>query len=190
MQDRTCVKIDELEKFVIDVLNKCGMKESDSAIVTEVLLSADKRGIESHGVARLKRYFDYLKSGAVVLDPEIETVVETPVSMVVDGGNGMGQLVAYHTMKRCIEKAKTNFMCFAAIRNSNHYGIAAFYSLMALKENMIGFSFTNSAPLVVPTFGKDATLGTNPISFSCPGNEEKDFLVDMATSTVPRGKLE
>jgi len=102
----------------------------------------------------------------------------------------MGQPIAYKTMKLCVEKAKENLICFATIKNSNHYGIAGYYTLMALKENMIGISLTNSAPLVVPTFAKDAVIGTNPISVGIPTNKEKPFLLDMATSTVPRGKLE
>ncbi|MCP4147651.1 MAG: Ldh family oxidoreductase [bacterium] len=190
MDENVRVKINELESFVRDVLVKTGMNEKDAEISTDVMVCADKRGIKSHGVARLKRYLDHIKSGAIILDAEIKTVVETPVSLVIDGGGGMGQLVGHHAMSRCIEKAKTNFMCFAAIRNSNHYGIAGYYSLMALKENMIGLSLTNSAPLVVPTFGKDALLGTNPISLGVPAKEEKPYLLDMATSTVPRGKLE
>jgi L-2-hydroxycarboxylate dehydrogenase (NAD+) len=187
---RVRVNTKELESFVIEVLTKYGLSEQDARITTGVLICADRRGIESHGVARLKRYVDYIKDGVVKIDAEIKTVNETPVSLVVDGGGGMGQLVAHQTMKRCIEKARDNYICLAAIRNSNHYGIAGYYSLMALKEKMIGVSFTNSAPLVVPTFGKNALLGTNPISIGVPAEKHTDYLLDMATSTVPRGKLE
>ena len=167
-----------------------GMTEEDAAVTADVLVCADKRGIESHGVARLQRYVDDIKLGAIRINANIKTVVETPVSLVIDGDAGVGQVIGYRTMKRCIEKARTNFICMATIRNSNHYGIAGYYSLMALKEDMIGLSFTNSAPLVVPTFGKDAVLGTNPISMGVPARTERPFLLDMATSTVPRGKVE
>ncbi len=190
MDERIRVYVSDLEDFVVEVLKKHGMDETDARICTAVMTSADKRGIESHGVARLKRYVDGIKNGVIRLDAEVQTVQETPVSLVIDGGGGMGQLIGHSAMKRCIEKAKESFICFAAIRNSNHYGIAGYYSQMALDEGMIGLSLTNSAPLVVPTFGKDAILGTNPISMGVPSNGGMPFLLDMATSTVPRGKVE
>jgi len=172
MKDRVYVKTEELEKFTVDVLKAHGLNEKDSRITAAVLLSADRRGIESHGVARLKRYVDGMKSGIIKLDPDVKTIKETPVSLVVDGGGGMGQPIAYNVMKRCIEKAKDGMMCFASVRNSNHYGIAGYYSLMALEEDMIGVSLTNSAPLVVPTFAKDAVVVTNPISIGIPADRE------------------
>ena len=190
MSERIRVNTQELNTFVITIFKKMGMESEDARITTDVLLSGDQRGIESHGVARLKRYIDGIKSGIMKVNPDIKTIVETPVSLVIDGDGGMGQIVGHYTMKRCIEKAKENYICFASVRNSNHYGIAGYYSLQALEENMIGISFTNSAPLVVPTFGKDAMLGTNPISFGIPTKNERPYLLDMATSTVPRGKLE
>ncbi|HLP45642.1 MAG TPA: Ldh family oxidoreductase, partial [Candidatus Kapabacteria bacterium] len=160
MVDLVRVKIKELEEFTKKVFLQLGMNEEDARVSADVLIRADRRGIESHGVARLQRYVDDIKSGVIKINTEIQTIVETPVSLVIDGGGGVGQVIASKTMKRCIEKAKTNFMCFAAIRNSNHFGIAGYYTLMALQENMIGLSFTNTAPLVVPTFGRDAVLGT------------------------------
>jgi LDH2 family malate/lactate/ureidoglycolate dehydrogenase len=190
MNKRVKVVTKELEDFVVDVLQKHGMTATDAMVTADVMVSADKRGIESHGVARLKRYVDGIKTGIIKLDAKIETVVETPVSLLVDGGGHMGQVVAYRTMKRCIEKARQNFICLASIRNSNHYGIAGYYTQMALDEMMIGLSLTNSAPLVVPTFARNAVIGTNPISLGIPAQKEMDFLLDMATSTVPRGKLE
>ncbi len=190
MKQRIYVKTKELENFTVTILKNHGLNENDSVITASVLLSADRRGIESHGVARLKRYVDGIRNGIIKLSPKVSTVVETPVSLVVDGGGGMGQPIAYNTMKRCIEKAKNNMICFASVRNSNHYGIAGYYTLMALEKNMIGISLTNSAPLVVPTFAKDAVIGTNPISIGIPADKQRPFLLDMATSTVPRGKLE
>ncbi len=190
MEERIIVKISELETFVIDVLCNTGLSREDAEITADVLISADRRNIESHGVARLKRYVDGIKTGIINSDARLSIVKETPVSLVVDGNGGMGQAIAYEAMKLCIGKAKKSFMCFASVRNSNHYGIAGYYTMMALKESMIGISLTNSAPLVVPTFGKDATIGTNPISIGFPSKNEKPFLLDMATSTVPRGKLE
>lgn len=190
MQKRVDVKVEDLRKFSEKILIKTGLSEEDARITSDVLLTADQRGIESHGVARLQRYINGVKDGLILSDPEIEIVKETPVSMVIDGGAGMGQPVTYKAMEKCIEKAKSNFMCFASIRNSNHYGIAGYYTLMALEGNLIGFSSTNSAPLVVPTFAKNAMIGTNPISIGVPAKDRYPFLLDMATSTVPRGKLE
>lgn len=189
VSDQVTVKTDELFEFVKQTLTHAGLSGEDACITATVLLTSDQRGIASHGVARLKRYLDAIENGVIIPDARFEIVKETPVSMVVDGHGGMGAVVAYKTMKRCIEKAKDGYLCFASVRNSNHYGIAGFYALMALKEDLIGFSTTNSAPLVVPTFAKDAVIGTNPISIGFPG-KNSSFLLDMATSTVPRGKLE
>jgi len=190
MEARVVVKVSELKTFVIDVLVNTGLPREDAEITADVLISADRRNIESHGVARLKRYVDGIKSGIIIPDARMSIIKETPVSLVINGNGGMGQPIAYNTMKMCIEKAKKGFICFASVRNSNHYGIAGYYTMMALKEKMIGLSLTNSAPLVVPTLGKDATIGTNPISIGFPTKNEKPFLLDMATATVPRGKLE
>ena len=189
MNTNVLVNTKELNFFTKKVLIHAGLSNEDAQITTNVLLSADKRGISSHGVARLKRYLDAIKNGVIIPNATYEIVKETPVSLVIDGNGGMGAVIAYRAMNACIQKAKKNHLCFASIRNSNHYGIAGFYTLMALRENMIGFSTTNSAPLVVPTFAKDAVIGTNPISIGFPG-KKIPFLLDMATSTVPRGKLE
>jgi L-2-hydroxycarboxylate dehydrogenase (NAD+) len=190
MTDMVTVDTKGLRDFTQAVFERVGMSPRDAGISADVLLAADRRGIESHGVARLQRYVDDIKIGVIRVGVKPKTVVETPVSLVIDADGGVGQVVGHDTMQRCIEKAKTGFICFATIRNSNHYGIAGYYTLMALEQNMIGFSFTNSAPLVVPTFGKDSVLGTNPISFGVPAKKHRPFLLDMATSTVPRGKVE
>ncbi len=190
MADFTEVKVSDLEKFVTKCFEKSGMSNEDAKITTDVLIESDKRGIASHGVARLKRYTDGIKDGIMIPDAEYEIIKETPNTLVITGNDGLGQPVSYKTMKLVIEKAKKNNIAFAAVRNSNHYGIAGYYAMMALQENLIGISTTNSFPLVVPTFGKDALLGTNPISITAPTSKERPFVLDMATSTVPRGKLE
>ncbi|MCK4360081.1 MAG: Ldh family oxidoreductase [Candidatus Cloacimonetes bacterium] len=190
MADFTKVKVSDLEKFVTECFEKSGMSNEDSKITTDVLIESDKRGIASHGVARLKRYTDGIKNGIMIPDADYEIIKETPNTLVITGNDGLGQPVSYKTMKLVIEKAKKNNIGFATVRNSNHYGIAGYYSMMALQENLLGISTTNSFPLVVPTFGKDALLGTNPISVAAPTSKERPFVVDMATSTVPRGKLE
>ncbi len=188
--DFTQVKIADLDVFCTECLVKAGMSEEDAKITTDVLIKSDKRGIPSHGIARYQRYITGIKDGIMIPDAQFEIVKETPNSLLVSGKDGLGQPVSYKTMKMVIEKAKKNNMCFAAIRDSNHYGIAGYYSMMALKENLIGFSMTNTFPLVVPTFGKNALLGTNPISITAPTGKERPFVLDMATSTVTRGKLE
>ena len=190
MAERIPVGVERLFDFVTAVFSKIGLTETDARITADVLLAADKRGIESHGVARLQRYVDHIEQGVIRLDAKAETVKETAVSLVIDGHGGMGQVVSYNTMKRCIAKARESGLCLASIRNSNHYGIAGYYTLMALAEDRIGISLTNTAPLVVPTFAKDALIGTNALSFGVPAGKERPFLLDMATSTVPRGKLE
>ena len=189
MSNQIRVSTDGLKKFTTDVLAQL-INKKDASITAEILLSADVRGIESHGVARLYRYIKGLQDGTIIPDVEPEIIKETPVSMVVDGMGGMGQAITYKIMQKCIEKAKTKYICFASIRNSNHYGIAGYYTKMALEENLLGISMTNSAPLVLPTFGKNAVVGTNPISVGIPAQNYPPFLLDMATSTVPRGKLE
>ncbi|MBD3285347.1 malate dehydrogenase [candidate division WOR-3 bacterium] len=184
------VKIEPLRTFTIEVFTKLGMSEENAVITTDVLLASDRRGIASHGVARLKRYVDGIRAGIMKPDAEPEILKETATTLLVDGQAGMGQVVSVKTMRRVIEKARVSGMAAAVIRNSNHYGIAGYCAMTALEHDLIGFSATNSAPLVVPTFGKDAVLGTNPISVAVPAGKERPFVLDMATSTVPRGKLE
>ncbi len=184
------VKVAILQEFTVNILNKLGVSPEDAEITSDVLVSADMRGIESHGVARLKRYVDGINSGVILPYSDLEIIKETPVSLVIDGKGGLGQPIAHKVMKMCIKKVKENYMCFASVRNSNHYGIAGYYTKLALDEDLIGISSTNSAPLVVPTNAKDAIIGTNPISIGIPAKNEKPFLLDMATSTVSRGKLE
>lgn len=190
MEKRILVKVKDLTDFTMEVLINVGLSRKDAKITAEVLVTADRRNIESHGVARLKRYVDGLRSGVINPAGSITIIKETPVSLVIDGNGGMGQPIARAAMELCIAKAKRNYLGFAAVRNSNHYGIAGYYTMLALRQNLIGISLTNSAPLVVPTFGKDMVVGTNPISIGFPTKSHRPFLLDMATSTVPRGKLE
>jgi LDH2 family malate/lactate/ureidoglycolate dehydrogenase len=167
-----------------------GVPEGDDRVTAEVLVTADLRGIDSHGVARARRYVQGLKDGVMLARPDIRTVQETPVTALMDGGAGLGQVVGVRGMRLAMEKALEAGVGFVAVRNSNHYGIAGYYSLMALEEDLIGISMTNAAPLVVPTFGRDAVLGTNPLSIAVPTGDERPFVLDMATSVVTRGKLE
>lgn len=184
------IQIEPLKEFTVNTFEKLGMPRENAEITADVLLASDRRGISSHGVARLKRYVDGIKKGIMKAEVEPTFLKETPTTLLVDGNAGMGQVISVKTMRRVIEKAKENGMAAAVIRNSNHYGIAGYTAMMASEHDLIGFSATNSAPLVVPTFGKDAALGTNPIAIAVPADKERPFVLDMATSTVPRGKLE
>jgi LDH2 family malate/lactate/ureidoglycolate dehydrogenase len=167
-----------------------GVSPQDARITADVLVQANLRGIDSHGVARLARYVNGLRDGVMVAQPAERLVVETPTTATIEAGAGLGQPVSYRAMKAAIAKAKEYGCGFATVRNSNHYGIAGYYAMMALEHGMIGISTTNAAILVVPTFGCDAMYGTNPIALAVPADRERAFVMDMATSTVPRGKLE
>ncbi|MDW7992932.1 MAG: Ldh family oxidoreductase [Anaerolineae bacterium] len=155
-----------------------------------MLVAADLRGIDSHGVARLRRYVEGLQTGMMVARPQERVVHETPATALIDAGAGLGQPVSYRAMQMAIRKALEVGAGFVAVRNSNHYGIAGYYAMMALEHNCIGMSMTNADVMVVPTFGRNAMLGTNPIAVAAPAGRERPFVLDMATSTVPRGKLE
>ncbi|MCL7454035.1 MAG: Ldh family oxidoreductase [Anaerolineae bacterium] len=180
----------KLLDFCVRAFVKMGVQPEDARITADVLVAANLRGIDSHGVARLARYVNGLRDGVMVAQPDTKAIHETPTTVTIDAGAGLGQPVSYRAMKQAIEKAKAYGCGFATIRNSNHYGIAGYYAMMALEEGMIGMSTTNAAVLVVPTFGRDAVYGTNPIALAVPAGQERSFVMDMATSTVPRGKLE
>jgi L-2-hydroxycarboxylate dehydrogenase (NAD+) len=190
MAEFTEVKVDALRKYTEDVFKALGVPEEDAEVTTDVLIAANRRGINSHGVARLKRYVGYIKEGKMNPKTEFTIIKETPVSFSASANNGIGQVAGYRAMNMTIDKAKENGLCFGTVKDSNHYGIAGYYSMMALKHDLIGLSVTNSAPLVLPTFGKQVILGTNPLSIAAPTKKERPFVLDMATSTVPRGKLE
>lgn len=184
------IAYEELLELSVAVLKHNGFPEQKSRTAAEVLVEADARGIHSHGVVRLMRYIRERDGGFINPGAEPAVVWETPVSLVVDGNRSLGQHVGVFAMNRCIEKARQNFFCFASVRNSNHFGISGYYSELAGKNGMIGISMTNTYPLVVPTFGCQALLGTNPIAICIPGTGDMAFHLDMATSVVPRGKIE
>jgi len=186
------VRVDEkaLRGFCEQVLRKLGVPADDARTTTDVLVLADLRGIDSHGVARLGRYVTGLKAGFMKPKDQSRVVRETKATALIDGGQSLGQVIGKKGMDLAIKKARDTAVGVVAVRNSNHYGIAGYYSLMALEHNLIGISTTNAGPLVVPTFGRASILGTNPISLAAPAMNEKAFVLDMATSTVPRGKVE
>ncbi len=192
MPDETQVKVQAktLKNFCVQVFRKLGVPEDDAHIAADVLVMADLRGIESHGVARLRIYVDGLQNGRMLAKPEVKIIKETPTTALIDAGAGLAHPVSYRAMQKAIQKAEETGTGFVTVRNSNHYGIAGYYAMMALDSDCIGISMTNTHPIVVPTFGRNAILGTNPISVAAPANRERPFVLDMATSTVPRGKLE
>ena len=189
-QDGVIVQPDALRAFCVRVFEKMDVPTADAEITADVLLSANLRGIDSHGVARLRRYVKGLQNGVMLANPEEKVISETATTALIDAGAGLGQPVSHRAMNTAIDKADKYGTGFVTVRNSNHYGIAGYYAMMALERDRIGITMTNAAVLVVPTFGRDARLGTNPIAVAAPAGKEFPYVLDMATSTVPRGKLE
>ena len=181
---------ESLEDFIIEVFKKLGVPSPDAKITADILVAADLKGFTSHGISRLKRYVEGIETGAIEPVAKIRVVKETPVSALIDGGNGLGQVVAYRAMEKCIEIAAKAGVGFVGVRNSNHFGIAGYYSTMALEKDMVGISLTNARSSVAPTFGVEPVLGTNPISVAIPTGGSVPFVLDMATSIAQRGKLE
>ena len=181
---------DHLYRFTSDMLLKIGCPQEDAQLATQVLLSADLRGVDSHGVARLSGYVRLWEKGRINAKPNVKVSYETPSTAVVDGDGGLGLVVAPFAMKIAMEKAKQVGTGWVSVKNSNHYGIAGYHAMMALEEDMIGISLTNASPLVAPTFSKERLLGTNPIAVAIPAREEPPFVADMATTTAANGKLE
>ena len=192
MQDlRPHVSWDKMNNFLIDAFAGYGVPREDAAICADVLLESDRRGIESHGCNRFKPiYIDRIVKGTLLPVTNLEVIKETPTTLVMDAHDGMGMVASHHMMTRLIEKAKTYGMAGGAIRNSTHYGIAGYWATMASKEGMIGLTGTNARPSIAPTFGVENMMGTNPLTFALPTDEEFPFCIDCATSIVQRGKIE
>lgn len=192
MEEKTIyIKADILEKFMIEVFKGLGVSGEDAKICSDVLILSDKRGIDSHGINRLKPiYYNRIREGIQNPVTKIDIIKEGPTTAVVDGNNGMGQVIAKKSMDIAIKKAKEYGMGMVAVKNSTHYGIAGYYSIMATNEGMIGITGTNARPSVAPTFGVENMLGTNPLTFGIPTDEEFPFVLDCATSISQRGKIE
>ena len=180
----------QLKEFVHNVFRKIGCNEKDATLAVDVLLSADLRGIDSHGVARLTGYLRLVEAGRINPTPNIGIVHETPSTAVVDGDKGLGLVVAPFAMQVAIDKATQCGTGWVSVRNSNHYGIAGYHAMMALSHDMIGISMTNASALVAPTFGMEKMLGTNPIAVAIPTGGQPPFVADFATTTASNGKLE
>jgi len=185
------VKLEPLERFMRDVFVGLGVPPADAAVCAEVLITADKYGIDSHGVSRCKPiYFDRIKLGILSPTTEFEVVKETETTAVIDGHNGMGHAIGKRAMQMAIDKARARGLGMTAVRNSSHYGIAGYYALMAIGNGMIGMTGTNARPSIAPTFGVENMLGTNPLTIGCPTDDPFPFLLDCATSVTQRGKIE
>ena len=184
------IKANILRNFIKDVFIKLGVPVGYADICSDVLITSDLRGIDSHGIGRLKMYYDRIKEGIQKPVTMLRIVKETETTALVDGGNGMGHVISHKAMMMAIEKARKLGMGSIAVRNSTHYGIAGYYPLMAIKHGMIGFTVTNARPSVPPTFGVEPIYGTNPLTFGVPTDEPFPFLIDCATSISQRGKIE
>jgi LDH2 family malate/lactate/ureidoglycolate dehydrogenase len=186
-----CVSLNILKPFVLDVFKGIGVPKEDAKICTDVLLDADLKGFDTHGVNRLKPiYYDRVRTGLQSAVTLFEIVKEGPTTSVIDGNNGMGMVIAEKAMDLCIKKAKTFGMGMVAVRNSTHFGIAGYYTEMAVKQGLIGICGTNARPSMAPTFSVEPMLGTNPLSFAFPTDEDFPFSLDCATSIIQRGKIE
>jgi LDH2 family malate/lactate/ureidoglycolate dehydrogenase len=181
---------DRLYTFTRQVFQNMGCPPDHAKTATNALLSADLRGVDSHGIARLSGYVRLWEAKRVNASPVIKVIHETPSTAVVDGDAGLGLVVAPFAMKIAIEKAKNVGTGWVSVQNSNHFGIAAHHAMMALEHDMLGIAMTNASPLVAPTFSIDRMLGTNPICMAAPAEKEPPFVADLATTTAANGKLE
>ncbi|ANF57025.1 Ldh family oxidoreductase [Halotalea alkalilenta] len=176
--------------FAHAVLAAAGLPDVQARQAAEVLVAADARGLASHGLARLPRYLAGLEDGAIDPAAVLEVVHDTPLSCAIDAHGAMGTHAAQAGMSAALDKARAHGIGMATVRDSNHFGIACWYAMQALEHDMIGLVMTNTAALGVPTFGREAMFGTNPLAFAAPAGDERAFVLDMATTAVPRGKIE
>lgn len=179
-----------LQNFVASVFESIGTPEIQAQLAAEVLVSADARGIDSHGVARLAGYVRLFDHGRLNPNPQIKIVHESPSTAVIDGDKGLGLVVAPYAMEIACEKAEKAGTGWIAVRNSNHFGIAGYHAMKALNHQMIGWAMTHAAPLVTPTFSREKLLGTNPVAMAIPALTEPAFVADFASTAVAYGKLE
>jgi L-2-hydroxycarboxylate dehydrogenase (NAD+) len=183
----------KLTRFVSRSFAKLGVPANDAEISAKVLVASDLRGVDTHGVIRFNPrswYVKWLTEGSMTPRPNIHVVSETPTTALIDGDRGMGMIIGHRAMELAIQKADKAGVAMVGVRNSRHYGMSAYYAMMALPHDMIGIAMTNASRQVVPTFGRVAKYGTNPMCFAVPSNKELPFVLDMATTTAAAGKLE
>lgn len=191
METRPYVSWELMNDFLVDAFKGYGVPEDDAKICADVLLESDRRGIESHGCNRFKPiYIDRIVNGTLLPKTKMDIVKDTSTTVVMDANNGMGMVASYHMMEMLIEKAAKYGMAGGAVYNSTHYGIAGYWTTMAEKAGMIGITGTNARPSVAPTWGVEPMMGTNPLTFTMPTDEEFPFNFDCATSTIQNGKIE
>jgi L-2-hydroxycarboxylate dehydrogenase (NAD+) len=190
MTESTYIPVEIIKDFMMDVFQELGVPEADARICSDVLISSDLRGIQSHGVGRLKYYYDRIQAGVQFTETNPEIVKESETTAVIDGHHGMGHVIAHRAMRMAMDKAKRYGLGAVAVRNGTHFGIAGYYPLMAAREGMIGFTVTNARPAIAPTFSTEPMLGTNPIAFAAPSDLPYPFCFDGATSITQRGKVE
>ncbi|MGD2146992.1 MAG: Ldh family oxidoreductase [Anaerolineae bacterium] len=184
------IPVDVIQSFMMAVFRGLGVPDDDARTCTDVLIAADLRGIQSHGVGRLKYYYDRIRRGQQRVETKMEIVRETETTALIDGHHGMGHVIAHGAMQMAIHKAETHGVGAVAVRNGTHFGIAGYYALMAAERGMIGLTVTNARPAVAPTFSSEPMLGTNPIAFAAPSDLDHPFCFDGATSIIQRGKVE
>ena len=183
-------RVGELRDYVVRFFMKYSIPEPDARVAADILVTADLRGVDLHGVIRLDTYYgSRLRKGLIKANPNVVALRETATTLALDGDSGLGQVVGYKAMQACIAKAREMGVGMVTVRNSNHYGIAGYYAMMALEHDMIGISYTNSQPLVAPTYGRTPFLGTNPIAVAVPAGNQRPYVLDMATSIVPIGRV-
>jgi LDH2 family malate/lactate/ureidoglycolate dehydrogenase len=180
----------QLFDFSNKIFLSIGCSEEDALLASTVLLSADLRGVDSHGIARLSGYVRLWETGRVNTRPDMKVLHERASTATLDGDAGLGLVVAPRAMRLAMEKADTCGTGWVSVQNSNHFGIAGYHAMLALKEDMIGIAMTNASALVAPTFSQERLLGTNPIAVAIPSGNEPAFVADMATTTAANGKLE
>ena len=190
MAELEYIPVRVIKDFMIDVFQGLGVPEDEARICADVLIASDLRGIESHGVGRLKYYYDRIQAGVQFTTTNMEIVKETETTALIDGHHGMGHVIAFRSMRLAIDKARQFGIGAVAVRNGTHFGIAGYYPLMAAAEGLMGFTVTNARPSIAPTFSTEPMLGTNPIAFAAPSDMAFPFCFDGATSISQRGKIE
>lgn len=192
-ENLTRVNHEKLARFVARGFEKLGVPSEDAAIAAKVLVAADLRGVDTHGVIRFQPqawYVKWLAEGSMTARPKIQTIVESASTALIDGDRGMGMVIGHRAMEIAIRKAQESSIGIVGVRNSRHYGMSGYYAMLALPHDMIGIAMTNASRQVVPTFGREARFGTNPMCFAVPAEQELPFVLDMATTTAAAGKLE
>jgi L-2-hydroxycarboxylate dehydrogenase (NAD+) len=192
-ENRTRVNHEKLTRFVSRSFEKLGVTTGDAEIAANVLVAADLRGVDTHGVIRFSPqawYVKWLTEGSMTARPNIRVISESSSTALLDGDRGMGMVIGHRAMEIAIRKAQESGIGMVAVRNSRHYGMSAYYAMLALPHDMIGIAMTNASRQVVPTFGREARFGTNPMCYAVPAEQELPFVLDMATTTAAAGKLE